>query len=566
MKYLTRILFITSMFLLLHDIVSAADPIREIQNNAVLHNRSPVLHWGYNPDNYSTWTSHSLRLVPVYTFGTKGSGSGIDLKSYTKENSPYRSSDALRQIYGYLPENSLNPQAEYLDNTNIADMQQAALSAGKKHIFLVIFDGMDWQTTQAAALYYSGKVYKKGRGHGLHFLDYIAGDTTQYGFAVTAPHNEETETNVNNQTVLNPGGRLRSGYNSTKGGLNPWSPGNDNKYIIGNKGNGFGEHAYPDSANTAMAMTSGVKSYKKALNVDHLGGQVSTIAHDAQQEGYAIGIVTSVPLSHATPAAAYAHNVSRHDYQDLARDLLGQASISHPHQPLTGMDVVIGGGYGFPAKDKDVDRQGANFIPGTAYITSETISKANVKNGGQYTVAVRTLGQNGHESLNRAAEEARRKGTRLLGVYGVGKYEGHLPYQTANGDYQPANGKKDIAEQYTPADLYENPTLAEMTASAIKVLSADKEGFWMMVEAGDVDWANHDTNLDNSIGAVKSGDDAIKVITDWVEQNSNWNESILIVTADHGHYLNLDQPEVIAAAKANEKKSQHKQTNASSGP
>lgn len=565
MKYFSHSLLITSAFLLLLDTVSANDPIREIQNNAVLHNQSPVLHWGYDPANYSTWTSHSLRLVPVYTFGTKKGGAGIDLKSYTKENSPYRSSDALRQIYGYLPENSLNPEAEYLDNTNIADMQQAALSAGKKHIFLVVFDGMDWQTTQAAALYYSGKVYKEGRGRGLHFLDYTAGGSTQYSFMVTAPHNDETEIDVNGQIVLNPGGQIRSGYNSTKAGPNPWSPGNDNKYIIGNKGNGFGEHAYPDSANTAMAMTSGVKSYKNAINVDHLGGRVSTIAHDAQKMGYAIGVVTSVPISHATPAAAYAHNVSRHDYQDLARDLLGQPSISHPHESLAGMDVVIGGGYGFPAKAKDIDRQGANFIPGTAYVTSETISKADIRNGGRYTVAVRTLGQNGHESLARAAEKARRKGTRLLGVYGVGEYEGHLPYQTANGDYQPANGKKDSAEQYTPADLYENPTLADMTASAIKVLSADKEGFWMMVEAGDVDWANHDTNLDNSIGAVKSGDDAIKVITDWVEQNSNWNESILIVTADHGHYLNLDQPEVIAAANAIKSQSKPKQTSASSG-
>ena len=68
-----------------------------------------------------------------------------------------------------------------------------------------------------------------------------------------------------------------------------------------------------------------------------------------------------------------------------------------------------------------------------------------------------------------------------------------------------------------------------------------------MVEAGDVDWANHDNNLDNSIGAVKNGDAAIKVIADWVEQHSNWDETLMIVTADHGHLLVLDKPELLIA-------------------
>ena len=66
-----------------------------------------------------------------------------------------------------------------------------------------------------------------------------------------------------------------------------------------------------------------------------------------------------------------------------------------------------------------------------------------------------------------------------------------------------------------------------------------------MVEAGDIDWANHDNNLDNTIGAVLSGDEAIRTITDWVERNSSWQESLMIVTADHGHFLVLDQPELL---------------------
>jgi alkaline phosphatase len=84
-----------------------------------------------------------------------------------------------------------------------------------------------------------------------------------------------------------------------------------------------------------------------------------------------------------------------------------------------------------------------------------------------------------------------------------------------------------------------------MTSAALTALARNPKGFWLMVEAGDVDWANHDNNLDNSIGAVNSGDAAVKTITAWVEQHSNWKESVVIVTADHGHYLMLDRPELL---------------------
>ncbi len=60
-----------------------------------------------------------------------------------------------------------------------------------------------------------------------------------------------------------------------------------------------------------------------------------------------------------------------------------------------------------------------------------------------------------------------------------------------------------------------------------------------MVEAGDVDWANHANNIDNSIGAVISGDLAFRTITNWVEKHGGWEETAVIVTADHGHFLHI---------------------------
>ena len=178
-------------------------------------------------------------------------------------------------------------------------------------------------------------------------------------------------------------------------------------------------------------------------------------------------------------------------------------------------------------------------------MTEADLQAIDYKNGGKYVTVTRVAGVNGGKSLLTAAELACSQRHRLLGFYGVGKYGGHLPFATADGDYNPTVGRSNKSEDYDPADLEENPTLSEMTSAAIQVLSQNPKGFWLMMEAGDVDWANHDNNIDNSIGAVFSGDAAVKTITDWVEQHSSWEESVLIVTADHGHYLVLEHPELL---------------------
>ena len=70
-----------------------------------------------------------------------------------------------------------------------------------------------------------------------------------------------------------------------------------------------------------------------------------------------------------------------------------------------------------------------------------------------------------------------------------------------------------------------------------------------MLEAGEVDKANHNNNIDDAIGAVLSGDTAFTAITSWVEKNSNWEETCLIVTADHGHMMVLDDPSVLTGQR-----------------
>ncbi len=524
---------------------TAEDYIRKLQTNAIETGKADFGHWGTDPGNYMEWGSHSNRLIPVYAFGTLGAGPGIDVMSYCGEASPYRDAAKVQRLYGYLPEGTVDPTADWMDQTNIYDIQKAALLAGRKQIILVVFDGMDWQTTRAASIYQRRKIeYTEGRGTGLHFQDYTAGGKTQFSYMVTSPHNEGTNVDVNTQTVNNPGGAIRGGYAPSMAGRYPWSVPPNNEYGTTRNKDAPPVHAYTDSSSSATSMTTGQKIYNNGVNVDPAGTPIKTIAHEAQQAGYLVGVVTSVPISHATPACAYSHNVHRDDYQDLTRDLLGLPSISHPKSPLSGVDVLIGSGFGESRKkDPKKEAQGDNFVEGNAYLTNADLAAVDLKNGGKYRVALRTAGQSGCECIQAQAACAAANRERLFGYFGGPN--GHLPFRTADGDFNPTVGRKKQAETLTPEDVKENPTLAEMTTAALTVLQKREKGFWLMVEAGDVDWANHDNNIDTSIGAVLSGDLAVKVITDWVDKNSSWDETVLIVTADHGHYLVLEKPELL---------------------
>lgn len=522
----------------------AQDYVREMQSLAISTRATNWAHWGPNHRTYSSWLSHSTRLIPVYSFG-------MNLKSVKGEKSLYRSENRIKELYGFLPEETHNPRAAYFDQTDVYHLQKSAVAAGKKCIVLFVFDGMDWQTTQAAAIYKSQKLYAEGRGSGLHFQDFRApgandNDFNDYGFYVTAPHSEGTKLNVDDQKITGQGD-IFGGYAYRLAGEKPWSTPVDPLYVIGK---GQIKHAYPDSAATATSLCTGRKTYNAAINVDPFGRPLTTIAHELQEKKFSVGVVTSVPISHATPACAYARNVSRDDYQDLSRDMLGLPSVMHPQSPLPGVDVLIGAGFG-ESKDKD-GGQGKNFVPGNRYLTDADLKAIDAKSGGKYQIALRTAGQKGADVLSTGVKAAIDSKQRFLGFFGGPN--GHLPFRTADGGYDPVRGMKDKdnladAEIYKPADISENPTLAQMTVAALDVLKSRSENMWLMVEAGDVDWANHQNNLDASIGAVLSGDDAFKATTDWIEKNVGWENAVVLLTADHGHYLVLDDPTALLAPK-----------------
>jgi alkaline phosphatase len=542
------------------------DRIKALQTAGVANQKKKVArpyYFGSQGPNdvFSNHASHSNRLVPVYVFGRKA-----DLGAVTGKNSLYRDPAKIQALYGFLPKNTVNPDAEYADQSDLYRVLRDAVARGIRHLFIVWFDGLDWPTTQAAAIVKTGKIYTAGKGSGLIFQDFTADGSAQFGYVVTSPTHDKNTPDVDAQTVVIPRDSLGGGYDVRFAGPNPWTPGplgiKAPGYLKGQSANAADQagvkaaggvlHAYTDSSTSAAEVVSGRKAYNNGINTTDDGTFVPTLFHELQAQGWKLGTVTSVPFNHASPAAMYAHNVDRDDFQDLARDMLGLSGItqeSHKDSLHPGLDVVIGAGFGQATSAKTLEAEGHNAVKGNLYLTDADKAAIDVKNGGKYVVAETTPGHRGDVLLRTAAERAAHAGQRLFGFFGTKNFD-HLPYRTADGGYDPAPNLDGKAESYTAADRVENPTLADMTRAALIVLGArPADPFALFVEAGDVDFGLHKNNLDTAIGAVYSGEDAIQAIIEWVAAHSNWDESVMIVTSDHGHYLVLDDPAALLAPR-----------------
>jgi alkaline phosphatase len=544
--------------------VQAADVLKNLQTIYVANAREKeprVFHFGSQGAGgvFSNHTSHTNRLVGVHVFGRKA-----DLGSVMGQNSRYRDPLKIGSAFGVVPENTVNSRAVYADQSDLYRVQKDAVARGARYVFIIWFDGLDWPTTQAAAIVRSGRLYTEGKGSGLFFQDYTAAGSAQYGFVVTSPTRDLSIRDVDRQLVTIPPNSLGGGYDAQIAGPNPWTSG-----PLGHQGPGYlkgqsadeadragvqsagrGLHAYTDSSQSAAEVVSGVKSYNGGLNIANDNRLITTLFHELQDQGWKTGTVTSVPFCHASPAGMYAQNVDRDDYQDIARAMLGLPGIIQEVRQsrlYAGLDVVIGTGFGINAEASELKLQGRNAVPGNLYLTEADRAAIDVKNGGRYVCVQTEVGSNGGRALLAASAKAAQSDVRLFGFFGASRFD-HLPYRTADGRYDPApsldrKGDPVPAEAYTAAELEAQPTLAQMTDAALGVLSAHQgQPFILFVEAGDVDFALHANNLDNAIGAIFSGEDAVRTVVRWVESHSNWDEAVLIVSSDHGHYLVLDDP------------------------
>jgi alkaline phosphatase len=448
------------------------------------------------------------------------------------------------------------------------------------NIILAIGDGMGWEMARAAAIASStpngrgangNPMYTSGKGQGLNFQK-LTGYTlaTTYGTIIPGSDGKLSAGNsaldgsnpatgkssvlkgFNFNPAFNNGdsGNL-VGYDVVRGGANPWTQGSDKEYIKQNP---------PDSANTATELYTGVKTYNNAMGVDIYEQRQTTILEQAARHSKSTGLVTSVPINHATPGAAASFVNRRNKFSNPSPDL---DNILQQTLTIFKPTVLLGGGH--PLDTENNNAVGGwynwNYIDKFTYYELTTKPKSN-----SYGYTFLERGKNAAKTLlETAAKIDPNKGEKLLGLYGARGQNGNLPFSTANGDYsstglngsslfsttdennqvplpdkvRPLNSGETDA-QFIKKEINENPTLADLTQAALTVLSKDKDGFWLMVEGGDIDWAAHDDNMDNLIGTVKDFDKAVGTIINWIGKNGGWEKNLLIVTADHDHYLTLN--------------------------
>jgi len=223
-----------------------------------------------------------------------------------------------------------------------------------------------------------------------------------------------------------------------------------------------------DSGAAATALATGHKTNNGMIGVAPDGTRLRTILEACQAKGLSAGLVVTSSVTHATPAAFGSHTSSRSDEVGIATQLLGNR-----------IDVLLGGGREFFLPDT---------ITGSHRTDHRDLIAEAIKAGYQYLSTGKQLEQTA--------------GVRLLGLFQMGQLTG---------------------------DSLE-PSLAEMTAAAIKALRQDTDGFFLMVEGSQIDWGGHRNNAEAVIHEVIQFDAAVKACLDFAAADGH---TLVVVTADH---------------------------------
>ncbi len=233
-----------------------------------------------------------------------------------------------------------------------------------------------------------------------------------------------------------------------------------------------------DSSAASSSWGSGSRIFNAAVNVLPDGTELTPIASIARGLGKKVGVVTTVTVTHATPAGFVAATKSRNGEEDIA------------NQYLTKADVVLGGGRQFfdPATRSDKkDMVGSFKQAGFTYCSNRS----------ELMAATPSLG-----------------GKKVLGLFSPS----YIPF-TLDRNYS-----KELQETI--------PTLAEMTTAALAALKTSPKGFLLQVEGGRVDMAAHNNDAAGIMWDQLAFDEAIEVVLKFAEQNP---ETLIVITTDHGN-------------------------------
>ncbi|MGP3216199.1 alkaline phosphatase [Serratia bockelmannii] len=283
-----------------------------------------------------------------------------------------------------------------------------------------------------------------------------------------------------------------------------------------------------DSAASATAWATGVKTYNGALGVDVNGKDQPTLLEIAKAAGKATGNVSTAELQDATPAALVSHVTSRKCYgpeetsEKCAANALengGRGSITE--QLLkTRADVTLGGGAkSFNQLAKSGEWQGKSLKDQAAAQGYQWVSNA--------------------DELQAVTLANQQKP--LLGLFA----DGNMPVRWLGpkASYHGNLDKPAVTCENNPARTAATPTLAAMTDKAIALLKDNPNGFFLQVEGASIDKQDHAANPCGQIGETVDLDEAVQKALAFARADGN---TLVIVTADHVHSSQI----VAADAKA----------------
>lgn len=296
-----------------------------------------------------------------------------------------------------------------------------------------------------------------------------------------------------------------------------------------------------DSAAAGTALSSGVKSYNNAINHDNAGKAVAFNTLLAKQRGKATGVVTTVPFSHATPAAFAAQAASRNAYHAIARQMLSQGHL----------DLIMGtGGPGYSVNGQAC---GPTLAGAAAEGCASPWEHVSQHDWNQLLAAVPVGGNpQGAWQLIRSRAEfaALADGTLPVTQPLIGIPEVARTLQQAR---QAAVLGADASQPSGVAKLDSVPDLRTMTRGALQFLAQRSDrGLFLMVEGGATDWAAHTSACGTQwhygactdqpeygrlIEEAADFNDAVAEVIGWVEANGGWEHTLLIVTTDHDNSL-----------------------------